>query len=394
MGFNRFSRLSLTVLAVGILAVLVVGPLFAGGQEESAEVGVEEEFTIGFDVFNSSHPWAIEAIKFSRYVARTLEAELDVAFNNLKAEDQIANVENFVSKGVDAVVLIPLNPNIALRVAPILERAEIPWAIYEIALPPDIASQVEEYDQYVGFVGHSNENTGGNAARAFLEDGKEKAVVLTGDRGTQMHEERTAGFRETFESGGGEVLAVQYNLLSAEESTKAMEALLAAHPDVDAVYGTGATFGMGAIEALRRAGKLDEVDVIVTDLAPDLIELMRSGELDGASGGHWVTPGFAIVRAYAALTGDPLGDSSDTVLFNMVSLTSDQDIDNYMKWHIQRPPFSPTEIKSLVPSMNPDAEFADLVRIAENFGIDNTVERREADQEAGRPLPPEYESEQ
>lgn len=376
----------LKIISMVLVVLLVASAIaFAGGQTETS-ADQTDGFTIGFDIFNSSHPWAVEAIKFTGFVANSLGAEIDIAFNELDPENQIANVENFISRGVDGVVLIPLNPNIMLRVAPMMERAQIPWVIYEIEPPPEVVDQLAGFSQYVGFVGHSNANTGANAAEILLNAGRRNAVILTGDRGTQMHEERTDGFSAAFAEGGGRVLARQYNLLTADESSNAMSALLAAHPNVDAVYGTGATFGMGAIEALRRAGRLNEVDVVVTDLAPDLLEMMQDGTLSGASGGHWVTPGFATLRLIAALQGEPLGTNRDHALFNMVALAAD-DVPDYISYHLNRPPFSSAELEALLPALNPGAAFSDLEQIASQFSIHNTVERREADRQAGRALP-------
>lgn len=372
---------------LGILMIFVVGATaLAGGQGEAAEAE-DDSFVIGFDIFNSSHPWAIEAIKFTEHVANSFGAELDVAFNELDPETTIANIENFIAKGVDGIVVIPLNPNVMVRIAPIMERAQMPWVIYEIEPPPEIVEQLAEFDYYTGFVGHSNANTGANAAQILLAQGKSEAIILTGDRGTQMHEQRTDGFTSAFEREGGEVLAVQYNLLTAEESTNAMTALLAAHPNVNAVYGTGATFGMGAIEALRRANRLSEVDVVVTDLAPDLLDMMEDGTLDGASGGHWVTPGFATLRLIARILGEPLGAPTDHVLFNMIALGTD-DVETYRAYHIERPPFSEAELRELVPATaSSSVSIRDLEEVGMAFSIGNTRERRAADQSAGRELP-------
>lgn len=363
------------------LSLLITLPIYA---EESPH------FTIGYDIYNGSHPWAVESIKFVNYIADTLDIDLQVAFNNMRDEEQVANIENFISAKVDAILILALNPAILPRIGAMLEKAQIPWASYDTVAPDEVKEILRGYKYYIGHVGQNNKNTGNDVATFFIDNGRKQAVVLTAGHGYTMHEERAAGFKEAFEALGGKVLATQFNLSTAEEATKSMESLMAAYSDIDAVYGTGSPHAIGAVEALRRHGLLEKVLVAETDLGSEVMDLMVKGEVDFSSGGHWADGGLCLIRVFNYLTGKPLGTNKDEALINLYPVRGTEEIELYKKWYIERPPLSREEVKNLTGINNPEMTIEILQNLTSNFGVQETVKRRMEEQEQGKELPPLY----
>jgi ribose transport system substrate-binding protein len=58
-----------------------------------------------------------------------------------------------------------------------------------------------------------------------------------------------------------------------------MENLLEAYPDIDAVFAQNDEMALGAIEAIKAAGKLGKIIVVGFDAIPDAIEAVKKGEM-------------------------------------------------------------------------------------------------------------------
>jgi len=369
------------------VALIVVVLVLALPLEVAAQT---KQYTIGYGIYNGSHPWAVESIKFTRWVAKCLNVKLVISFDNLKLEDQIANVENFVSSKVDGVLILPVFPTIAPRVAPALERAKIAWGTYDATLPEDVMKSMYQYKYFIGYTGQSNAMTGVDVANFMLQQGKKNAVILAPERGFVMHEERVAGFVKAFKEGGGKVLAIQWNCTNAEDSAKVMESLLSAYPTLDCAYGTGDPVAIGAVEALRRHNLLGKIAVAGTDMSSEGLELFRKGDMRFESGGHWADGGFALIRLYNVLTGNALGTNKDVATINLFPLRSQEDASNYQKLMVDRPSYSEAEIRNLVKLFNPNMTFKIFQDALNRHGIQDTYERRTKDQKSNIAFPPLY----
>ncbi len=59
-----------------------------------------------------------------------------------------------------------------------------------------------------------------------------------------------------------------------------MENILQANPKIDCVYAANDEMGLGALEAISAAGRLDEITVISCDAIDPALEKIKSGELE------------------------------------------------------------------------------------------------------------------
>ena len=75
----------------------------------------------------------------------------------------------------------------------------------------------------------------------------------------------------------------QYAGTSSEGGSKAAEALMSADPTLDALIpaGGGGDPLQGAIAAVERAGKTQDIDIVSTDFLPDLGERLENGSMAG-----------------------------------------------------------------------------------------------------------------
>jgi erythritol transport system substrate-binding protein len=108
-----------------------------------------------------------------------------------------------------------------------------------------------------------------------------------------------------------------------------MQSMLQAHPDINAVISGNDEMALGAIAALKEAGKLANVKVGGFDGSPDAVAAIKAGELQ-----YTVLQPVAIFSAKAVEQADSFiktgktGASSEKQLFDCILITKDN-VDKY-----------------------------------------------------------------
>ncbi|WP_448624781.1 LacI family DNA-binding transcriptional regulator [Geodermatophilus sp. URMC 64] len=171
------------------------------------------------------------------------------------------------------------------------------------------------------------DNVGGARAGVghLLERGRRRIATITGPHDMGAGQDRLAGYRAALADAGREVdpeLVVEGDF-SEVSGVRAMRALLERRPDVDAVFAADDLMAIGALRALREAGRRVPEDVAVVgfddsplsrvtepplstvrqpvdemgrEMAEMLIRLISEGEADGTDRSA-VLPTELVVRA-------------------------------------------------------------------------------------------------
>ena len=118
------------------------------------------------------------------------------------------------------------------------------------------------------------DNTGGARAGVahLLERGRRRIATVTGPLDMMAGQDRLEGYRSALTDAG---LGVEESLVEAGDFSeasgqRAMRALLAREPDLDAVFAANDLMAVGAMRALREAGRRvpDDVAVVGFDDSP------------------------------------------------------------------------------------------------------------------------------
>jgi LacI family transcriptional regulator len=113
-----------------------------------------------------------------------------------------------------------------------------------------------------------------------LDKGNHPAAIVTGDLATIDHSEKVRGFRAMMADLGSSLTLAEV----AEAHDDPREAyrqtcdLLARHPNLSSIY-VSTSNSLPVIKALEERGRAEKVTVIVTDLFPELVPLMRVGKV-------------------------------------------------------------------------------------------------------------------
>jgi ribose transport system substrate-binding protein len=221
------------------------------------------------------------------------------------SDEVIGLIEDAIAKGVDAIAV---NGSDDKPLLPVLQRvidAKIPLVLFDA--PAD-----ELKGKYAAYIGTDNE-AGGKGAGEWLKGqmpGGGKVGLLLCVAGHPVTVARVKGFEEGLKGGGAFKVVSRVDAeCDRDKGRKVMEDMITAHPDVDAIFSTSDGQSMGAVEALKAAGK--DPTFVSFDAQPEAVEAIKAGNIiDASSGWSARTLGAEAVKAaIAAAKGEDVPPS-------------------------------------------------------------------------------------
>ncbi len=253
------SRLVLTgvavVAAIGLLAGCTGGGADEGDvvdqgttDEENAAEG--DTVVIGFSGPAADHGW-LGAINSGAQAAADSfgDVELKVAEGTNDPIAQIAAVETFINEGVDAIVLLPTDGAALTEIAIEAMEAGIPV----INVDREFSSPFAARTTVLG----DNYGMGVSAGTYICEQlgGEGFVAEIAGIDSLPLTQDRSQGFKDALEDCGLEVdarVAADFTVAGGEA---AASQLLAANPEIDAIWNHDDDQGIGVLAAIDAAGR-------------------------------------------------------------------------------------------------------------------------------------------
>jgi DNA-binding LacI/PurR family transcriptional regulator len=195
-----------------------------------------------------------------RGASRTLSAAgMQLAFLVVHGRNEYAAAERYIKGGrADGVLLVSAHGRDPLLLT--LQALGVPTVVCGRPLVPCGASYVDA------------DNVGGarTAVDHLLRGGRRRVVTIAGPRDMAVGIDRLTGYRETLEAAALPAL-VGYGDFSHASGEHAMTRLLERRPDLDAVFAASDLMAVGALRALRRAGRRVPDDVALVGFDDDPI---------------------------------------------------------------------------------------------------------------------------
>jgi inositol transport system substrate-binding protein len=218
--------------------------------------------------------------------AGTLEGvELQVEDAQNDVAKQQSQIQNFIASGVDAIIVNPVDTDATAAMSKLAADANIPL-VYVNREPVN----VDELPDNQAFVA-SNEVESGTletqeVCRLLKEAGKTEAniVVMMGELSNQAARQRTQDVHDviaTPECAFMKIAEEQTANWSRQQGADLMANWLSAGLEFDAVVSNNDEMALGAIQALKAAGRaMDDVIVAGVDATADALAAMEAGDLD------------------------------------------------------------------------------------------------------------------
>ncbi|MER6118443.1 ABC transporter substrate-binding protein [Streptomyces sp. NPDC001743] len=191
---------------------------------------------------------------------------------------QISDIQDMLSQGAQFLIVAPLNSD---GLEPALKAAaakKVP------VLTIDRKVNATACEDYVAFLGSDFVEQGKRAADAMIKatGGKGKVAILLGASGNNVTTDRTKGFVDQLkaEAPGLEIVAQQTGEFARDKGQQVMEQLIQSKPDITAVYAENDEMGLGAVTALKAAGKKPgkDVKIVSIDGTRNAVQALVNGE--------------------------------------------------------------------------------------------------------------------
>lgn len=285
------------VAAVATLALFSAAAC-SGGPGSDAEV------TIGFATPVLTNPYWKQNADFSQKVATELGAEVIVADANSSESKQLTNVQNLIAQGVDGIIFGPVTASIGPTILKACQTAKIKCAA--VARHPGVEPDASNAGYYVGYVIGDDYRDGQAAAAALEQAGAHNCVVMSGQQGNSVADDRLSGFVDYATSHAMNIMGTFRPVEVASEGLAATENFLAQFPgpEFDCLYAFSGDATTGALSALAKKGVLDKVKVAGLDANSENQKAIAAGRLVASgAGGEFINGGLATIMVYDAIKG-------------------------------------------------------------------------------------------
>jgi len=259
------------LLVISMVALLLISFSFAAAAQE---------INIGLIPMTLSNEYFIALINGAEQRAELYDVDLTVQGPQTHADAlaQLVQMENMISRGVDAIVIVPSSSE---ALAPALLKAEeagIPVINLDTKFNQDTLASAGVSP--IPFIGTDNYVGALDAGKLALEllGGEGQVAILEGISGQQNTYDRKNGFIDGMENKL-EVVATQTADWEVEKGYNAAQNIMQANPELDLIFGSNDGMAIGAYRAILEAGKEDEIFVIGYDAVPAALESVKEGEL-------------------------------------------------------------------------------------------------------------------
>lgn len=239
----------------------------------------EEPIKIGF-VVKVINPFFTVMLEGAQAKADELGIELltGAASEQTKTEEQIAIVQDMVTKGVKAICIAPMDSEALLPCLAEAQEAGVVVVNLDNRLNADTAEQLGM--DPIPFVGVSDEDSAYLAAKAICEamGGAGNVAIIEGIQSADNAQQRKAGAERAFnEYPGITIVASQTANWNAEEGLTVFTNILQANPDIKGVFCANDAMSFGVIQAIEAAGKTGQIYVASIDAEDAAIENVKNG---------------------------------------------------------------------------------------------------------------------
>jgi len=259
-------KLAKTLLAATMLVGAMSGVAFAQ----------DDKVVIGVSVPAADHGWTGGVNYFAQQAIERLKTTYpDAEFVFASAPDapkQIADIEDMVStRAIDALVILPGDPDAMTSAIKQVKDAGKFVTVVDRQLS---INGVEDL-----YVAGDNPGLGANAAAYIKEQLPEGGnIVILRGLPIPIDQQRFDGFMGGIEGANITVLDDEFANWNRDDGFKVMQDFLTRFPDIKAVWTQDDDISLGAIEAIKQAGREGEMFVVGGAGMQQILQAVANGD--------------------------------------------------------------------------------------------------------------------
>lgn len=222
-----------------------------------------------------THMFWVEAANEAKELGEKYGAEVEILAptTSNSNEEQIQLIEQSLVSPPDLYIIVPADSAGIESAIEEINDAGVPI----VNVNTKIESESATYDSYVSCnqydLGYTTVST---AIEKIGDEGN--AVIIFGKPGAQTYVDRGKGAEDAFaEHEGWNVLDNQVANGDRNEAMTVMQTLLTKYKDIDLVYAEDGEMALGAAEAIKQAGRQDDIKIVCENSNKEICESITDG---------------------------------------------------------------------------------------------------------------------
>ena len=213
------------------------------------------------------------------------------------AAEQKRIVDDLLAKGIDGIAISPVDPN---NQTPLINET----AKQALVFTQDSDAPQSDRAAYVGTDNVAAGRQAGALIKEALPDGG-KIMVFVGKKDARNAQERYQGIRETLQGSKVEIIDVRTDDADRVRAKSNVADTLVKYPDIKGLVGLWSYNGPAIVNALKEAGKLNQVKVICFDEEDETLSGVKAGTIFATVVQQPFEFGYQAIKMMAAvLNGD------------------------------------------------------------------------------------------
>ncbi|MCD7993081.1 MAG: substrate-binding domain-containing protein [Clostridia bacterium] len=242
-------------------------------------------------------------------------------------EGQVKLVEDFIQRGVSAIVISPVNPDGMVPVLQQAEEAGIPVIIMDGKLNADFPrSTVSTNDEAAGkFAAEKLKELAGDAGGTF--------AIVSAVPGAVQEGGREKGFSDELETYQNyKIIGTYYGKGDRNQTYNITQDILTSNPDITGFYTVNEGSSAGVTLGVREGDLKDKI-FVAFDPSTEVLDAIRDGYVDGAVAQNpYLIGRTAVLNVIKVLNGETVEKKIDVpVTWVTIDNLDDPEIQNVLK---------------------------------------------------------------
>ncbi len=232
----------------------------------------EKTVTIGMMLSDTANQFFVTMYEAAQAKAKELGVEVIVLDAANDAAKDVSNMEDLLSRGVNAILYNPVDSDAAPAVVELANKAGVPViTIDRSSNGGEVVSHIASDNVYGGKIA-------GEYIVSLLPEGGEIAEIQ-GQAGASAAKDRGDGFHQAVDTIANiKVVSSQIGNWDRTQALSIMENVMQANPNVKAVFCHNDVMALGVVEACQQAGRSDII-IVGFDADKDAIAAIQEGTM-------------------------------------------------------------------------------------------------------------------
>ncbi|WP_025130161.1 sugar ABC transporter substrate-binding protein [Pseudomonas sp. PH1b] len=309
-----------------LLAVAVLAAASAALPLSSAHADTAQKPKVALVMKSLANEFFLTMEDGAKAYQKDHSADFDLVSNGIKDETDTANqiriVEQMIVSKVNALVIAPADSKAMVPVIKKAVDAGITVINIDNQLDPGVLKSKNISVPFVGPDNRKGARLVGEYLAKQLKAGDEVGII-EGVSTTTNAQQRTAGFKDAMEAAQIKVVSLQSGDWEIDAGNRVAAAMLSEYPNLKALLAGNDSMAVGAVSAVRAAGKAGKVQVVGYDNINAIKPMLKDGRVLATADQFAAKQAvFGIETALKILKGEKVDSGTNGVIETPVELVT------------------------------------------------------------------------